>query len=507
MAPPLRSITVASVMSRELVTCKELDLVTTVEQVMRARQSAASWSSTIGQAARHGLDQRHRAGGDRGQAPSADVASTLAAISRPRLVHPHRGVSAPRTAKDRTRLPGADGWHVRCSRSESEKDTTMRATSIRRSRSCSSPPAPAAMPLPATPAGASSWNDGYPAAVTAFPPGRPAGTVELASFGLVELIPAEVPPMIALHARIAVTNNASERPWNVDIAGATLLVNGSEARTLLANSDLPTLPIALIGRGEVRTIDLYFAPPAGIRDEEDLAGARRARAGRCPRPALGRVRAHFRGASPGADRPAQGRGAGGWLGELLRPDPSYAWPSFHRSSGAIAPKAPVHAVVIRLPRWQRAPLPRSAHSGERSPWGHRRYPRGTLTESNSLPSAVDGVEHQLIGPHLGVDEVDDVHAEVGEAPSVPTGRVPTPPPPVTMYWTAALRDHALVVVVVARQHEAGRWCFSSTGPARSAARSARPWPPDSTSACGSRRSSTAARSRARSASSQRACVA
>jgi len=211
-----------------------------------------------------------------------------------------------------------------------------------------------------TPAGASSWNDGYPAAVTAFPPGAPAGTVELASFGLVELIPAEVSPMIALHARIAVTNNASERPWNVDIAGATLRVNGSEARTLLANSDLPTLPIALIGRGEARTIDLYFAPPAGIRDEEDLAELDV----HVPIAASDRrsaVSAHFTRREPseltGARKPAvrlAGSGSHWWA------DPSHAWPSFHRSSGAIAPKAPEHAVVIRLPRWQRAPLPRSA---------------------------------------------------------------------------------------------------------------------------------------------------
>ena len=38
-----------------------------------------------------------------------------------------------------------------------------------------------------TPTGASTWNDGYPAAVLAVPSDKPAGTVEVASFGFVEL--------------------------------------------------------------------------------------------------------------------------------------------------------------------------------------------------------------------------------------------------------------------------------------------------------------------------------
>ena len=211
-----------------------------------------------------------------------------------------------------------------------------------------------------TPAGASAWNDGYPAAVTAFPPGAPAGTVELASFGLVELAPAEVSPMLTLHVRIAVANHASERPWNVDLPGATLRVNGSEARTLLANSDLSTLPIALIGRGEARTIDLYFAPPSGIREEEDLAELDV----RVPIAAPGKpvaAQAHFTRREPAeltTTRKDPVRIAG-W-GTRWWADPGYAWPTFHRSPGAITPKAPDQAAVTRLPRWQRAPLPRSA---------------------------------------------------------------------------------------------------------------------------------------------------
>lgn len=211
-----------------------------------------------------------------------------------------------------------------------------------------------------TPAGASVWNDGYPAAVTAFPPGSPTGTVELASFGLVELAPTEVPPMLTLHVRLAVANISSERPWNVNIPGATVRLGGGDAaHPLLVNGDLTTLPIALIGRGEARTLDLYFPLPAGIREEEDLADLDvRVSIAAPARTTVAQARFTRREPTevPGP-RPESARVAG-W-GNRWWADPGYAWPTFHRRSGVIAPKAPDQAVVTRLPRWQRA-QPRSA---------------------------------------------------------------------------------------------------------------------------------------------------
>ncbi|HWO25825.1 MAG TPA: CBS domain-containing protein [Kofleriaceae bacterium] len=86
---PLRSITVSSVMSREVVTCRERDDVQEVERAMRQRQvrrvpvidevGKLLGMITINDIARAAHE---------GKLPSADVASTLAAISRPRLVHP-----------------------------------------------------------------------------------------------------------------------------------------------------------------------------------------------------------------------------------------------------------------------------------------------------------------------------------------------------------------------------------------------------------------------------------
>lgn len=86
---PLRSITVSSVMSRELVTCRERDLVKDVEQVMRGRQVRRvpvidEQGKLLGMLS---INDIARAAHE-GKLPSADVAATLAAISRPRLVHP-----------------------------------------------------------------------------------------------------------------------------------------------------------------------------------------------------------------------------------------------------------------------------------------------------------------------------------------------------------------------------------------------------------------------------------
>lgn len=86
---PLRSITVSSVMVKEVVTCKELDDVREVEQVMSHRQVRRvpvidDGGKLIGMIT---INDMARAAHE-GKLPPAEVASTLSAISRPRLVHP-----------------------------------------------------------------------------------------------------------------------------------------------------------------------------------------------------------------------------------------------------------------------------------------------------------------------------------------------------------------------------------------------------------------------------------
>jgi CBS domain-containing protein len=86
---PLRSITVSSVMSKEVVTCKERDDVREVEHTMRHRQVRRvpvvdDAGKLLGMITINDIARAAHAG----KLPSADVALTLSAISRPRLVHP-----------------------------------------------------------------------------------------------------------------------------------------------------------------------------------------------------------------------------------------------------------------------------------------------------------------------------------------------------------------------------------------------------------------------------------
>jgi len=86
---PLRSITVSSVMSREVVTCGERDAVQDVERAMQQRQVRrvpvlGDLGTLVGMIT---LNDIARAAHE-GKLPLAEVASTLSAISRPRLVHP-----------------------------------------------------------------------------------------------------------------------------------------------------------------------------------------------------------------------------------------------------------------------------------------------------------------------------------------------------------------------------------------------------------------------------------
>ncbi len=210
------------------------------------------------------------------------------------------------------------------------------------------------------PAGATSWNDGYPAVVVAVPA---AGRLEIASFGLVELTPADLSPMLTLHVRIAATNDGSDRPWRIDLPAATLRAGGAagaagiESRTLLANSDLATLPVALVERGRPRTFDLYFAAPAGVREEDELAELDFRVPIVTPARTL-HAQVHFARREQ-LDLPGlrgEAARAAGW-GSHWWADPAYAWPAFHRRPGIATPKPPAHAAVTRPPRWQR---PRSA---------------------------------------------------------------------------------------------------------------------------------------------------
>jgi hypothetical protein len=161
----------------------------------------------------------------------------------------------------------------------------------------------------------------------------PRGTIELASFGTAELVPDEGSPIDALHVRMSVTNIADDTPWAIDLSAAT--VGG--VHPVFVNSDLTTLPIAVVGRGERRTVDMYF-PTAEQPTGFDFA---------CPlKTSAGRIEARARFVRDAATKPASatlGVATAWWS------NPAYPWSTYYHRPGVLVPRPPKSAFVTRQP--------------------------------------------------------------------------------------------------------------------------------------------------------------
>lgn len=168
------------------------------------------------------------------------------------------------------------------------------------------------------------------------------GTIDVVSFGVAELV-VDDRPISALHVRETFANRSDNVPWTVELAVSNLEIRGSrDARAFLINSDLRNLPIGIIGRGERRIADLYFALPAGAAPE---TFAITYRINTPDHRFLGKaelVRA-TRTAETTEWLPPPGWGASWWA------NPEYAWPTYERRNGKLTPRAPKQIKVLRAP--------------------------------------------------------------------------------------------------------------------------------------------------------------
>ena len=171
------------------------------------------------------------------------------------------------------------------------------------------------------------------------------GRIEVVSFGVAELKADDGKPFAALHVRETFTNEADKSPWTVELAATTALVGDTqELRPTLVNSDASSLPVLLVGRGQHRTADLYFALPANLAPLD--AFTVRYRLNTADHRFVARValaRAPWM-AYPSGLGPAPGWGRAWWA------DPSYAWPTYNSSGGPLTARAPSSIVVVRAPR-------------------------------------------------------------------------------------------------------------------------------------------------------------
>jgi hypothetical protein len=195
------------------------------------------------------------------------------------------------------------------------------------------------------PPGATQRSDGYRSVVVA----TSRGAVELVAFGIAELTPREATAMRALHIRMAITNIDAPVPWSIDVTTARLEIDGRSERPLFVNSDIATLPIAIIDRGEHRVLDFYFAVPEHAAREADLAAFDFLWQLKTPDRALG-SRTRFAGPDTGAPPPTEIALPAGWGGHWWI-DATYPWPLFDHHDGPITHRSPSAVVITRPPRW------------------------------------------------------------------------------------------------------------------------------------------------------------
>ncbi len=194
-----------------------------------------------------------------------------------------------------------------------------------------------------SPSGAAHWNDGYRAVVIE----TSHGTVELASFGIAELTPFGGTALRTLHVRMAATNIDDPAPWSIDSSLVRLDIDGRSVRPLFVNSDVATLPIAVIDRGEHRVLDFYFWMPNAAATETDPSTFRfvwhvKTR-GRKLESSTQFARQQADASPPDDIVLFAGWGAHWWS------DPTYPWSSYHHRDGRITPRQPVDVEVTRPP--------------------------------------------------------------------------------------------------------------------------------------------------------------
>jgi hypothetical protein len=189
------------------------------------------------------------------------------------------------------------------------------------------------------PRGATGWIDGYRAVSRELP----AGQVDIASFGLVQLTPDDTPAMPTLHVRLVVANQSDRAPWAFDARTAMLVIGDWRERATFANSDRATLPVVILERGETALIDLYFAVPARPTDLSHFDVTWQLATGQELRDERTRFHLEDSAPSPAAITHRAGWGNRWWF------DPSHEWASFYHQDGVITPRSPTRVLVTQPP--------------------------------------------------------------------------------------------------------------------------------------------------------------
>ena len=186
-------------------------------------------------------------------------------------------------------------------------------------------------------------------ALVVLPISMNAGTgLELASYGVAELTTDDGVAISTLHVRAVIVNTTRDLPWALDASQARLEAEPGAVAPAFVNSDVATLPIAILDPGEQRTIDFYFPLPPDLTDR----GGPMAFAVTWPVNTPAHVLRHagFERTAAVA-QPERRLVAAGW-GQRWWFDPTYPWSTYHHRPGIATPRPPRYVVVTRAPRWE-----------------------------------------------------------------------------------------------------------------------------------------------------------
>ena len=123
-----------------------------------------------------------------------------------------------------------------------------------------------------SPEDACHWADGYPTATQLVPPEAPQGTIELSSFGFVE-IREDQRERSVLHVRLTVTNDGDATPWTIIPGDQMIDVSGEQRSVPMAMKQaLPMNEPVVIEQRDRQPLDLYFALPVTVASEDTLMG-------------------------------------------------------------------------------------------------------------------------------------------------------------------------------------------------------------------------------------------
>src|ERR1044071_3888230 len=90
--------------------------------------------------------------------------------------------------------------------------------------------------------------------------------MQLASYGVAELTTDDGTAFSTLHVRAVIANATHGLPWALDTSKARIELGSEQVAPAFVNSDVPTLPIAVLDPGERHTIDFYFPLPSDLTD-------------------------------------------------------------------------------------------------------------------------------------------------------------------------------------------------------------------------------------------------